>query len=121
MGRYGTPSIRGPQAEREIVRIESAARSRAPTHPVESPDTLIVEDELRDRPRDLCVAHERQCAVVEDEPPMIDPDCHDSMIFVRQSVPQHSDPHFIFRESCRQQRHVFDNRMEWSVSGESLQ
>src|SRR5215471_9006165 len=53
----------------------------------ESGDTLIIENELGNRAPDIHVAHERQCAVIEDEPLIIDPDCHDSMVFVWQTVP----------------------------------
>jgi hypothetical protein len=46
------------------------------------------------------VADNGQCAVIEDEPLMIDLDCHDSTIFVWQTVPQYDDLHCILWESC---------------------
>ena len=66
-----------------------------PTTPNKSADTLIIENELGNCAPDIHVAHERQCAIIEDELLIIDSDCHDRMIFVWQTVPQHDDLHRI--------------------------
>src|SRR5215831_20850342 len=65
------------------------------TTPNESGDTLIIENELGNRAPDIHVAHERHCPVVENEPLMINTDCHHSMIFIWQTVPQYDDLHRI--------------------------
>src|SRR5690349_20986768 len=94
----------GPGIDPTISGTGSTNRFPFPTTPNKSLDTLMVEDELGDRPRDICIAHERQCAVIEDEPLIVDPDCHDSMIFVREAIPQHDNLHGILWESCCEQR-----------------
>ncbi|SIO64485.1 hypothetical protein SAMN05443247_10424 [Bradyrhizobium erythrophlei] len=66
-----------------------------PTTPSKSADALIIENKLGNRAPDICVAHERQCAVIKIEPLIIDPDCHDSMIFVWRTASQHDDLHHI--------------------------
>jgi len=40
----------------------------------------MVENELWGHPRGICVANERQCAIIEDKPLIIDSDGNDSMI-----------------------------------------
>ncbi len=42
----------------------------------------MVEQEFRDRARDICVAHQRQRTIVKDQPLTIDAGCDRSMIFV---------------------------------------
>jgi hypothetical protein len=94
--QFSSERVAGPGTDPAIYhRHGSTDRFPIPTTPNNSADTLIVKNELRDRARDICVALEHQCAVIKDESLMIDPDCHDSMIFVWQTVPQHDDLHRI--------------------------
>ena len=89
-------SLISPQRSDPGIRQRRlAARFPIPTAPDKSAHTLIVENELWDRALHIHVAHECQCAVIEDEPLMIDPRCHDSMIFVWLAIPQYDDFHCI--------------------------
>jgi hypothetical protein len=97
--------------KRHRTNNASTGRFATPTVPDKSPNTLIVKNEFRNRPRDICVAHERQCAVIEYEPLTIDPDCRDSMIFIWETVPQHDDLHRIACDTSCQQRRLFDDRI----------
>jgi hypothetical protein len=47
------------QVERKTLRNESAANSSILILPFESPDPFMVEDEFRDRARDIFIAHQR--------------------------------------------------------------
>ena len=93
--------LRGAEAEESLRGVAAACFLGSadcfpiPTAPNKSADTLIIENELGNCAPDIHVAHERQCAVIEDEPLVIDPDCNDRMIFVCQTVPQHDDLHRI--------------------------
>jgi hypothetical protein len=46
----------------------------------------MVEHEFRNRARDICVAHQCQRAIVEDQPLTIDASCGGGMIFIREEV-----------------------------------
>ena len=66
--------------------LESAANPSILTGPAKSLDPFMVEHEFRDRARDICVAHQRQRAVVKYQPLTIDASCNGGMIFVREEV-----------------------------------
>jgi hypothetical protein len=74
---------------------ESAGRSPVPTRRVESFDTFMVEHEFWDRSHDISVAHQRQRAIVKDQPLTIDSSCDRSMVFVWEGVFQDDDLHIV--------------------------
>ena len=47
---------------------------------------------------------------------MINPDCHDSMFFVRPAISQHGNFHSIFREPRGEQCRVFDECIIFAVT-----
>jgi hypothetical protein len=65
---------------------ESAADSSILTRPVESLDPFMVEHEFWDRARDICVAHQRQRAIVKNQPLTVDASYNGGMIFVREEI-----------------------------------
>jgi hypothetical protein len=76
----------------------------------------MVEHEFRDRTRDISVAHQRQRAIVKDQPLIIDARCDGGMIFIREEVFQDNDLDIVPGNTCLQQRSVFEDRVILTVT-----
>jgi hypothetical protein len=76
----------------------------------------MIEHEFRDRARDICVAHQRQRAIVKDQPLIINARCDGGMIFVREQVFQDNDLDILPGNTCLQQRSIFEDRVVFTVT-----
>ena len=77
---------------------------------------MPVEHKLRRRAREVHVAHQRQRAVVQDEPIAIDTRCQHGVIFIWEIVLQDDDLHIVFGEAGLEQRELFDDGVVFAIA-----
>jgi hypothetical protein len=82
---------------------------------------LPVEHEARDRADEVGVAHQRQRAVVQDQPLAVDADRDRGVIFIREDVLEDDDLDIVLRKTRGAQRQIFDNRIVLTVAPIGLQ
>jgi hypothetical protein len=106
--------------QRHRPRADQACRCGyfpIPTTPNKSADALIIENKLGTRAPDTYVAHERQCAVIKDEPLIIDPGQprqHDFRLADGSST-RRSSPHPLRRRLPTAR--IFNDRTILAVAG----
>src|SRR5205085_3839791 len=76
----------------------------------------MVEHEFWDSSRDICVAHQRQRAIVKDQPLTIHASGDCSVIFVWEQVFQYDDLHIVLGNACLQQRGILDDCVVLTVT-----
>ena len=75
------------------VRLVGAWRLPGSTSRDEAPRAVLIQHEFWDGPNHIRIAHQREAAIVQDQPLPVHARCQGRMVFLLKDVSQDDDPH----------------------------